>query len=116
MAVFGSIGPCFRPFDNLEVDVNSIVAAGSRINAQHFLGLAGFKLADGNLAAVWEGDCQCLIYHLAFMVYLVCLTMRELADLMTEGRWFFDAPSIILIFLNEALLFLLLMLRIFLLW
>ena len=47
--------------------MNGIVAIGTRISAQHFLGLADFKLVDGNLAAVWKGNCQCLIHYLCIV-------------------------------------------------
>ena len=65
MAVFGPVlGPGFRPRYNLEVDVDGVVTAGTRVDAQYFLALSILELAGGDLTAVGKGNRQCLIRHL----------------------------------------------------
>ena len=55
MDVYGPVGPYFRPLDNPEIDVDGVVAAGPKVDAQHFFGLVDLELADGDLAAIGEG-------------------------------------------------------------
>ena len=59
VAVFGPVGPCFHPLDNLEIDVNGVVTSGTRVDARHFFGLADLELADEDLASIGEGNRQC---------------------------------------------------------
>ena len=64
MAVFGAIGPFFRPRDDFMINVDGVVAAGTRVDPQHFFGVTYSQLADRDLPAVGERDRQCLVYHL----------------------------------------------------
>ena len=61
---FGVVGPGFHLHDYFEVDVDGIFVAGTRVDTQHFLGIAYPKLVYGNLPAVGKGNCQFLIHHL----------------------------------------------------
>ena len=64
MAVSGAVVPFFCPRDMFDINVNGVLAAGTRVNLQHFFGVAYSQLDDQDLPAVGERDCQCLVYHL----------------------------------------------------
>ena len=100
MAVFGAVGsPGFLLCNSLEVDVDGVVTAGTRVDAKHFLGLANLNLDDGYLAAVRKGNRQCLIHHLrivpdaefvAHIVDVVPITFLQLqhaATMQTPCPW-----------------------------
>ena len=68
MAVFGLVCPGFCPHDDFEIDVEGVIAAGTRVDTQYFLGLAPPKLADGTLPTVGKRNRQSLIHHLCIVI------------------------------------------------